>query len=241
MLSKGYPRMHHGFRERLAELAKDRPLHLLTLFAAVVATAAAASPLPQSTAARARLITAVERAVVGVAEAAPAEPAPLRLVWDGVDLDGDGRADFANPTGQSARGEDAYGEGQFGARRDGGLRRHEGVDFRADAGQTVTAPISGYITKIGYAYSGDQTLKFVEITNPALRFEARVFYVNPKVEVGDTVAVGHPIGTAHSLQRRYPGGMTNHVHLELIDTAGRHIDAAKVIAAEYVADRAAAD
>lgn len=232
--------MHHGFRARFAELAKDRPLHLLSLVAATVATAAAASPLPQSTAARARLLTAVEEAV-GAAEVAPAEPAPMRLVWEGVDLDGDGRGDFANPTGQRARGEDAYGGGQFGARRDGGSRRHQGVDFKADAGQTIAAPISGYITKIGYAYSGDQTLKFVEITNPALRFEARVFYVNPKVEVGDTVAVGHPIGTAHSLQRKYPGGMTNHVHLEITDTTGRHIDATRVITAEYVPDRRAAD
>ena len=81
----------------------------------------------------------------------------------------------------------------------------------------------------------------MEITNPALRFAARVFYVNPRVQVGDAVAVGRPIGTAHSLQRKYPGGMTDHVHLELIDTAGRHVDAGRVITAAYAADRLAAD
>ena len=237
-MSKGYPRMSYGFRARLSELAKDRPLLLLTGAALVVATAAAASPLSQPTAVRARLMSAVEQAVTN---AVPASPQPLKVVWEGVDLDGDGRGDFANPTGQAPRSHDAYGEGEFGASRDGGARRHEGVDFKADAGQSVAAPISGYITKIGYAYGGDETLKFVEITNPALRFAARVFYVNPDVRVGDSVAVGHPIGTAHSLQRKYPGGMTNHVHLELIDTVGRRIDATHVITAETIGGVAAGD
>lgn len=228
--------MNHDLRPRLAARLRSRRLQAMILVIAVATTAAAASPLPGSVSARAGLATAVERAIGSL----PA-PTPLRLVWEGADLDGDGRADFANPTGKGERGRDAYGEGEFGASRDGGARRHEGVDFKADAGQTVAAPISGYITRIGFAYAGDQTLKFVEITNPALRFAARVFYVNPGVEVGDAVAVGHAIGTAHSLQRKYPGGMTNHVHLELIDTAGRHVDATQVITAEYVADRLAAD
>lgn len=171
----------------------------------------------------------MERAV----EAPPAPP-PMRLVWDGRDVDGDGKADFANPTGLEPRTYDAYGSGAFGASRDGGHRRHEGVDYAARAGQTVVAPISGYVTKIGYVYYGDSDLRFVEITNPALDFAARAFYVHPDVEVGDTVAVGQPIGKVHSLQRKYPGGMTDHVHLEVIDRRGRRIDATKVILAEYV-------
>jgi len=117
------------------------------------------------------------------------------------------------------------------------------VDFKADAGQPVDAPISGFVTKIGYAYAGDSELKFVEITNPALRYAARVFYVNPTVEVGESVAIGHPIGTAHSLQKKYPGGMTNHVHLEILDRPEHRIDASQMITAEYrsVTTAAAAD
>ena len=57
--------------------------------------------------------------------------------------------------------------------------------------------------------------------------------MNPHVEVGDAVAVGKAIGTAHSLQRKYPGGMTDHVHLELIDRRGARIDAGKMIVASY--------
>jgi murein DD-endopeptidase MepM/ murein hydrolase activator NlpD len=163
-----------------------------------------------------------------------------RLVWEGVDLDGDGQADVANPTGQAPRGEDAYGEGRFHASRDGGEREHEGVDYVATPGQSVAAPISGYVSKIGFAYSDDQTLKFIEIENPALHLTARAFYVDPDVAVGDAVAVGQPIGHAHSLQQRYPLGITDHVHLEIAEK-GRKVDAATLIIAHAETDRMAAD
>ncbi|WP_372785937.1 M23 family metallopeptidase [Phenylobacterium sp.] len=164
-----------------------------------------------------------------------------RLVWEGADLDGDGQPDIANPTGKAPRQADAYGEGRFHATRDGGEREHEGVDYVATAGQTVEAPISGYVARIGYAYPDDQTLRYVEIDNPALHLTARVFYVDPKVEVGDSVAVGRPIGQAHTLQHRYPLGITDHVHLEIADAKGRRLDAGTLIVARNIDDRMAAD
>jgi murein DD-endopeptidase MepM/ murein hydrolase activator NlpD len=218
--------MQQGLRARVFEVVGFRPLQLAVLAGVIAAGAAAATPLPYA----ARHATALAASAADE-PAATTTPEAERLVWQGVDLDHDGKADFANPTGQAPRAHDVYGDGEFGASRDGGARPHEGVDFRAHAGQAVEAPISGYVTKIGYAYPGDETLKFVEITNPALHYEARVFYVDPQVEVGDTVAVGHPIGAAHTLQRRYPGGMTDHIHLELVDRSGRHVDAQKLIVA----------
>ena len=164
-----------------------------------------------------------------------------RLVWEGVDLDGDGQPDVANPTGNAPRQADAYGEGRFHASRDGGEREHEGVDYVATAGQTVEAPISGYVARIGYVYPDDTQLRYVEIDNPALHLTARVFYVDPSVAVGDTVAVGHPIGQAHTLQHRYPLGITDHVHLEIADAKGRKLDAETLIVARNVDDRMAAD
>jgi len=176
------------------------------------------------------------------ASSAPDRPdVARRIVWRGPDLDGDGQPDIANPTGQAPRTEDAYGDGCFHARRDGGAREHEGVDYVATAGQAVNAPISGYVAKIGLAYPGDETLKFVEIDNPALHMTARVFYVDPRVEVGDTVAIGRPIGSAHSLQKRYPLGITDHVHLELADAKGRKLDAERLIVARVESGAAMGD
>lgn len=197
----------------------------------MVGTAAIAAPVVEAGSAKLAR-TAVMNAIqdLGVAVA----PARVeRLVWDGHDVDGDGAADFANPTGQGERGIDAYGEGRFGASRDGGVRRHEGVDYMAEAGQTVTAPISGVISKIGYAYADDRKLLFVEISNPALHYAARVFYVDPIVAEGDIVAIGHPIGRTRSLQDKYPGGMTDHVHLEILDRRGRRVDPGEVLSARW--------
>jgi murein DD-endopeptidase MepM/ murein hydrolase activator NlpD len=164
------------------------------------------------------------------ATAAPQAAAPVeQLVWSGVDVDGDGQADFANPTGKDVRGCDEFGCGSFGAERDAGGRRHEGADFDAAAGQKVDAPMSGFVSKIGAAYPGDARYHYVEITNPALHYEARVFYVDPTVREGDAVHIGQPIGRAHSLQPRYHG-ITNHVHLEIGRIGGRRLDPERFIA-----------
>ncbi|MGR4864567.1 M23 family metallopeptidase [Caulobacter sp. LARHSG274] len=165
--------------------------------------------------------------------AKPQRPVRKELVWSGADIDGDGAPDFANPTGTAPRGHDEFGDGNFGARRDGGSRDHEGVDYVATAGQDVRAPISGYVTKIGYAYSGSSDLKFVEITNPALGYVARAFYVTPSVEVGQSVRLGQTIGADQSLQGHYPG-ITDHVHLEVMQPGGERVNAAALIVPKMV-------
>jgi murein DD-endopeptidase MepM/ murein hydrolase activator NlpD len=157
--------------------------------------------------------------------------APPAVVWEGRDIDGDGAPDIANPTGHAPRDHDAYGSGAFGASRDGGEREHLGVDYIASAGQAVMAPISGFVSKIGYAYPGDTMLKFVEIENPALHLQARVFYIDSSVAVGQAVRMGTPIGRAHTLQAKYPDGIIDHVHLEMADGRGRKLDAATLITA----------
>lgn len=158
--------------------------------------------------------------------------APARtVVWRGQDLDGDGAADIANPSGHAPRTTDAYGSGAYGASRDGGSRRHAGVDYVATAGQTVSAPISGFVTRLGYAYGDSSQFRYVEIVNPALNISARVLYVEPGVEVGQPIAIGQPIGVAQSLQGRYHG-ITNHVHLELADAAGRRLDPSGMLLAQ---------
>lgn len=163
---------------------------------------------------------------------AVAEPA-LKIVWRGLDIDGDGAPDFANPTGQAPRDHDDFGGGGFGASRDGGVRQHEGVDYAATAGQAALSPISGFVTKIGFAYAGDDSLRFVEITNPALGYVARAFYVDPTVTVGQALRLGERIGTVVSLQDHYPG-ITDHVHLEISRSGLGRLNATDLILARQV-------
>lgn len=213
-----------GWRAALAQT-----VGLALVFTPVAALAVAGGTAPRGPGAQspmARLIKAVNpKAVL---------PAPMvsKVVWNGLDVDGDGAGDFVNPTGRAPRLHDAFGNGEFGASRDGGVRQHEGVDYTADADQAVAAPISGFVTKIGYAYGGDDTLRFVEITNPAIGYVVRAFYVNPGVVVGQTLRLGETIGTVASLQSHYPG-ITDHVHLEVMK-AGDRLNAETLIVARTI-------
>jgi peptidoglycan LD-endopeptidase LytH len=153
--------------------------------------------------------------------AALSQPPPV--IW-AIDKDGDGVTDYYNPTHGGVRADDAFGSGQFGAIRDSGKRRHEGVDYVAAPGAVVHAPISGEVARLGYAYGGEGGYRVVEIVNSETKMKARVFYVAPSVEVGDVVVAGQEIGTAQDLNTRYPG-ITNHVHVELRDPQQQLIDA----------------
>ena len=145
----------------------------------------------------------------------------------GVDVTGDGQPDFVNPTGLAPRGEDAYGSGEFGASRTGHI--HAGVDYVASAGQRVFAPIAGHVTRIGHPYADDASFRYVEITNPQTGYKARVMYVGPEVREGERVDLGDQIGRAQTLQRRYPRGITDHVHLEIARLNGRTMNAAVLV------------
>lgn len=165
---------------------------------------------------------------VSAATDAQAAIADVRLVARPIDTNGDGRADFANPTNGFVRGEDAYGFGHFGASRDHGRRAHKGVDYIAAPGDAVLAPVSGTITRIGDAYRSRSGYHFVEVRDEAHGMLVRVYYVAPSVNVGDAITAGDEIGTAQDLSRRYRG-ITNHVHVELFSPEGRRIDAAAVL------------
>jgi len=216
----------HRFAPKVAPWARG-VLGLALVFAPMVV---AAMEHPQDAG---RVSTPAVQQLLADMAAKPRQPVRKELVWSGADIDGDGAPDFANPTGGAPRGHDAFGDGRFGASRDGGSRGHEGVDYVSVRGQEVTAPISGYVTKIGYAYAGSSDLKFVEISNPALGYIARTFYVSPEVKVGQAVRLGQPIGEAENLKRRYPG-ITNHVHLEVTEPGGDRVNAAELIVKKLV-------
>ena len=211
----------------LVQHAARQLQRLVALTAAVAATAAFAKA-PDAMVDLPRFTTP---APVSYATAVPAKAQSYKIAHEQIspDINGDGQADFVNPTGKSARGEDAYGSGHFGASRGG--RGHEGVDYVAEAGQQVLAPIAGFVTRVGYAYRDSFDYRYVEITNRMTGYTARVMYVGPEVQVGQTLALGQVIGRAQSLERRYPNGITNHIHLEIARLDGRQLDAARLIPA----------
>jgi murein DD-endopeptidase MepM/ murein hydrolase activator NlpD len=160
---------------------------------------------------------------------ASAEPAKDGVLSWAVDTNGDGVADLANPVQGAMRSIDSYGSGAFGSVRDGGKRKHEGVDYVASPGQTAAAPISGTIVRIGYAYKKDTRLKFVEIDNAETGYSARVLYVSPTIAIGQQVAAGDVIGVVQDLSVKYPAGITNHVHVEIRDPSGVTLDSAFIL------------
>jgi murein DD-endopeptidase MepM/ murein hydrolase activator NlpD len=155
----------------------------------------------------------------------PQAPASAtEMIWT-IDVDNDGVADFSNPTHGGVRGVDIFGSGTFGAIRDAGTRRHHGVDYVSQPGAQVLAPLSGKITRIGFAYSRED-LQYVEIVQPQTQISVRVLYVSPTVAKGDFVSAGDALGAAQDLTDRYPG-ITNHVHVEMRDARRRWMDASE--------------
>lgn len=137
-------------------------------------------------------------------------------------------------SGARVRGRDAYGEGCFGARRDGGRRRHLGVDLIAEPGALVTSPADGHLAGTIEPYPNDPK-KRGRLSGVRIRtddgYQVRVLYV-------DAIAMGHagsapiiagetPIGRVQDLSSVYPpiggGHMTNHIHVD-VSKDGRFFD-----------------
>jgi len=126
---------------------------------------------------------------------------------------------------------DSYGAGHFGAPR--GERTHNGIDYAAEPGAAILAPVSGIVTKLGYPYADDLAFRYVEVLD-AHGMQHRVFYIKPTVRKGDEVkAKITVIGYAQDLTKRYPKdddhpeGIINHVHYEIRNAMRIYIDPIK--------------
>lgn len=127
---------------------------------------------------------------------------------------------------------DAFGGGGWGAPRDGGIRRHVGLDFVAAPGDPAVAPCSCTVTHVGIAYpNADLGSLHLAGTGDFVGWALRLLYVRPEIDtiVGSEFGTGGLLGTAQAVaaywQAQHPerGRMTGHVHVELrID--GRVVD-----------------
>lgn len=119
------------------------------------------------------------------------------------------------------RGKDAWGDGAFGSSRDGGERKHNGVDIVTVDGEEFRSLGSGTITKLGYPYKGNYIYRYVQVTSKDGSVW-RYFYVNPSVELGLKIIKGQILGKTQSLEDRYKG-ITPHVHFEIM-VNGKYVD-----------------
>lgn len=121
---------------------------------------------------------------------------------------------------QQSRGKDIgiYGSGQYNASRDGGKRKHKGLDIIAKSGQEVYAPFPCRIKRKGLAYKNDSHFKLLELEGLGQwsAYLVRVLYVKPMPMCQSEFAAGDIIGSAQDLWRRYPG-IINHIHVEVYE------------------------
>lgn len=128
-----------------------------------------------------------------------------------------------------------------------------GIDpyLTAEPGEDVVATVDGTVTKIGFVYGNDPSiqddakrtakaaLRYVEITSPNGKLY-RTHYVDPSIKVGDTVAGGQSIigkvqdlAPVYPIDATHPGGMINHVHVEMADPSIRAYEKPKPTSSEY--------
>lgn len=118
------------------------------------------------------------------------------------------------------RGQDVHGSGVWQAPRSYG--KHRGVDLSILPESTVLSGTVGIITKLGYMYNDDLSYRYVEVTTP-LGYRIQYCYVEPLVDLGQTVSVDTAIGRVQDIGRRYKG-ITPHIHLGVKSPSGDYIN-----------------
>jgi len=109
---------------------------------------------------------------------------------------------------------DGQGDGNFAARRAGGSRTHEGVDYEFSEGEEVVIPFDAKVVRLGWAYV-NSPYRLIELISHSNKMLWRFLYVKPTVEAGQKVKAGQTIGTAQAISKKYGGGMKDHVHVEV--------------------------
>ena len=133
------------------------------------------------------------------------------------------------------RGIDDWGDGSFGAPRGKDKNKnpkfHKGIDYCADPGDEILAPIAGAVTKLGYPYTpkqGDKiTYRYVEITDYAGR-RHRIFYIDPTVGIEQHINLNTIIGISQDIAGKFhhkdKKPMINHIHYEILDLDGNPVN-----------------
>jgi murein DD-endopeptidase MepM/ murein hydrolase activator NlpD len=122
---------------------------------------------------------------------------------------------------------DDFGYGHFGAAR--GARTHKGVDYVGVENTIVRSPVTGTITKYGWAYSLEHNQRYIQITKLGTDEKHRLFYtkMDTNLNLGDEIIEGTRIGVLGNISKMHDTRdkkMLNHLHYEIV-IDGVHKDA----------------
>ena len=117
------------------------------------------------------------------------------------------------------RKQDIHGNGAYGVSRDGGTRKHDGIDIVSKPGDPVYALYDGKFERISNPYDADKRPELKEYTGLAIRDTNGnlniYWYVDPVImKRGDSINKGIIIGYTQDRAKMSPG-MTNHYHFEV--------------------------
>lgn len=118
-----------------------------------------------------------------------------------------------SPTGKGVR-VDYEGDGNYGASRSKGKRRHRGIDYLCAQGQDIVAPFNMKITRVSIPIVNSPMTGIAWESGAS---EGRMWYFKPfKSVIGQEVAEGEVIGIAQSVSQHYGlPGMKDHVHFQI--------------------------
>lgn len=121
---------------------------------------------------------------------------------------------------------DGYGQGRFGASRDGGKRKHNGLDLVVTTGETIYSPIAGKVVRYSNPYPNDSRYTGLHIQNG--EYLVKMWYLTPTVKPGQEIDRGQAIGKAQKISTKYGAGMVDHVHIEVWvpNGSGKSVDPA---------------
>lgn len=142
-----------------------------------------------------------------------------QLIYMGILLLLTSEALKGRPMFNPVRKNDAWGDGYFGASR--GDRPHLGVDYVVNEGEVIYAPCDMDSFNLSYPYSFGTNDTYIltgarfNTKIDGINFDGRLWYFTPDSSLfGRDIPKGYPIGTAQTLQHRYPG-ITDHLHFQL--------------------------
>ncbi len=125
------------------------------------------------------------------------------------------RIQLIDPAGSFEIRSDPAGDGRYGASRGG--RTHQGLDTRADPGDSARAPMTGLLVRSGLCYRDDDRFSLAVIESEP--WACKVLYVAPYARlIGRRVRMGQIIGMVQDVTKRKDyavQGMMPHVHTEV--------------------------